>query len=256
MSMSAAERVDEAPRVAGRLVALALSTAVVFFALGVALKPIFPDGLPPGPEGRRIYLSLLVVALVVAQVVIVALAEKGEWMRTGLGHAGWSPVAILGGLGIGAAIPAGAALIGQLSGAPNLALAWVWPTTGVLMIALVGSLLDALLLRGYVIGLLADAWGDVAAVALTAFVATLLALQVESPTPVQTVDAFLLAVCLGVLRLRTGSLVAAWLAQLAWAVVRDGFGTIPIPGVTAGLLALISFLLFRLRSRTAGPQRA
>jgi membrane protease YdiL (CAAX protease family) len=248
MSTSASGQVDGALRMTGRLVALACLTAVVFVALGVALKPVFPDGLPPGAAGRQIYQSLVVVALAVAQVVVVAVVEKGDWSLTGL--AGWSPVAILGALGIGIAIPAVSALVGHLSAASSDPLGWVWPTSNLLTIALIGSLMDALLFRGYTIGLLAAAWGDVVAVALTALGAALFVVRADAPTPILVIDVFMMATCLGILRLRTGSLAAAWLAQLAMLLVRGGLGTIEVPGVTAGLLAVVSFLLFRTRSRT------
>ena len=250
MSTSAFERDYGALQVVGRLVVLTLATTLLFFIVGVALKPMFPDGLPPGAAGRQIHQSLFVVALAVAQVIVIAVMERSDWSLTGLGSSGWSPWAILGGLGLGLAIPVSSALIGPLVGGPSFVLSWVWPTSTVLTFAFVGTLMEALLLRAYLIGLLAEVWGDVIAVAGTAMLATLLALQIDSPTPLQTFDVFMLASCLGLLRLRTGSFAAAWLAALAAVVVRDGLGTIPVPGVTAGLLAVVSFLLFRMRTPT------
>lgn len=251
-----AERVDEALRVAGRLVALAALVAVVFFGLGVVLKPLLPDGLPPGIEGRQFYLTLVVVALGIAHVVMVAVAEKGEWRLTGLGRESWSPRAIASGLGLGLAIAASTALIGHYAGSRTGALTWVLPTTVVLLLSLVSTLVDALMLRGYTIGIIASKWGDAPAVALTALVATLLALRIEAPTPLVVLDAFMMASFLGILRLRTGSLAAAWLAHLGAEVVLESLGTAPLPGVTAGLLAMVTFLLFRLRPKTSRPGRA
>ncbi len=253
MSKSVSERVDEALRLTGRLVALVLIAGVGFFALGVALKPVFPDGLPPGADGRQIYIALLVVSFSVAQVAMVALADKGDWTLTGLGAPGWSPLAILGGLAIGLGVPALGTVAGHVASGTARDLAWTWPASAAFMTVLVRSMLESLLLRGYPIGLFAAAWGDAIAVALTALGATLVVLQGEAPSPALAIDAFALATCLGILRLRTGSLVAAWLAQLAAELVRAGLGSPPVPGVTAGLLLVVSFLLFRMRPATDGP---
>lgn len=250
-----AVRIDEALRMVGRLVAFAAATGVVFFGLGVAFKPVFPEGLPLGAEGRLIYLLLLVMALLVAQVLMVAVAERGDWRHSGLGKEGWSPKAIALGIGVGVLVASLLPLVVRYSGFGDAAtVGWSTPTATVAQLVVLSTLVDALMLRGYAIGLLASRWGELAAIALTALVATLLEVQGQSATAEAAAHAFMLAAVLGALRLRTGSLPAAWLAQLAGALIGEAAG--PGPSVaTAGLLAVVTFLLLRPRPRTTRPGR-
>lgn len=250
-----ADGIDEALRLAGRLVALAAATGVVFFLLGIAFKPVFPDGLPLGDAGRLIYLLLLVMALLVAQVLMVALAERGDWGHTGLGRHGWSPRALALGFGLGALVAGLLPVLAHYTGTgePGAA-AWTMPTAAVLQVVALSALVDSLLLRGYAFGLLASRWGEAAAIALTALVATLLAVRGEAPTAEAAGRAVLLATFLGVLRARTGSLPAALLAHLAVVLVAAGTA----PGrflATASLFAAVTFLMLTRLPRTARPGR-
>lgn len=251
-----ADRIDEALRLTGRLVAFAAVTGVVFFLLGVAFKPVFPDGLPLGDAGRLIYLLLLVMALLVAQVLMVALAERGDWRHTGLGRTGWSPPALAFGAGLGALVAGIVPVLAHYTGIgePGVA-AWTTPTTAVLQVVALSALVDSLLLRGYAFGLLASRWGEAAAIALTALVATLLAVRGEAPTAEAAGRAFLLATLLGALRSRTGSLPAALLAHLAAVLVAAGTGP-DLFLATASLYAVVTFLLLTRLPRTARPGRA
>jgi membrane protease YdiL (CAAX protease family) len=117
------------------------------------------------------------------------------------------------------------------------------------------TLVDTLMLRGYVMGLLEAHWGEVAAIALTALVAALLAVQGSDPTADTAARAFLLAAFLGALRLRTGSTTAAWLAQVGGALIAEGAGDGPFVA-TAALLVVVTFLVLKLLPRTARPGRA
>lgn len=257
MPKSAAARIDEALRVTGRLVAFAGLAAVVFFVFGVVLKPLFPDGLPLGEEGRQLYLILLVVALGLAQLIVVAVGEKSKWALTGMGPTGWAPLGIAMGLVLGLVVqgvPLGVAAFTGL-GEPGTA-AWAWPTRDLLLLAVASTLVDALMLRGYLIGLLAAHWGEVAAVGATAFIALALAVLGDTPTLSAALLAAGTAAFLGTVRLRTGSLAAAWLAHLAMTLLVDAAGRDSVPFVTAVLSGVVSFLLFVRRPGAVGPGHA
>lgn len=255
MSRTFNETVDEALRVTGRLVAFAALTGATLFLLGIALRPFFPSGLPAGATGRQVYLTLIVLALVVGTVLVVALLEKGEWRLTGLGKAGWSPRAIGGGLALGLLVPALLFGTERLLGAAA-PIAWRVPSTTLLVVVIASTLVDALMLRGYALGLLASRVGDLAAAVAMALPATLVALNDGTPTPLTAIDALVMATCLGVFRLRTGSLAATWIVHLLIDCASESAGRGPLPGMTAGLLVVVTFLLFRLRPRTHRPGRA
>ncbi len=251
-----ADRIDEALRLAGRLVAFAAATAVMFFVLGIAFKPVFPEGLPLGAEGRLIYLLLLVMALLVAQILMVALADRGDWRHTGFGKDAWSPRALALAFGLGLLVQGLMPLVVRSTGlAEPGALAWTAPTATLITVVVLTTLVDTLMLRGYVMGLLESRWGEVAAIALTALVAALIAVRGSDPTAEAAARAFLLAGFLGALRLRTRSVMAAWLAQFGGALVAEGAGDGPFVA-TAALLAVVTFLVLKLLPRTARPGRA
>jgi membrane protease YdiL (CAAX protease family) len=251
-----ADRIDEALRLAGRLVAFAAATAVMFFVLGIAFKPVFPEGLPLGDEGWLIYQMLLVMALLVAQILMVALAERGDWRHTGFGTEAWAPRALALAVGLGLLVQGLMPLVVRSTGLGEPgAVAWAAPTATLITVVVLTTLVDTLMLRGYVMGLLEAHWGEVAAIALTALVAALLAVQGSDPTADTAARAFLLAAFLGALRLRTGSTTAAWLAQVGGALIAEGAGDGPFVA-TAALLVVVTFLVLKLLPRTARPGRA
>jgi membrane protease YdiL (CAAX protease family) len=253
---SFAEHIDEALRLTGRLVAFALTGGVVFFLMGMLLKPVFPDGLPMGQRGRLLYEIIFVAALGVAHVVLVALAERGEWKRTGLGARAWSPVAIVTAFSAGAFVTAIVPIASLIGGTADVA-SWGWPPRDVLTFLIGYTLAESLALRGYVIGKIAALWGALAAICLTALIATLLAVRGVEISGIAALQAFALAAFLGAVRLRTGSVVAAWLAQLGSALAFETLGGNAESSATAGVLAVVTFLLLlRMRPRAEGPGRA
>jgi membrane protease YdiL (CAAX protease family) len=190
-------------------------------------------------------------------VVVLFALDRGRWALAGLGEGAWAPAALALGLALGIAVQGASALAMAFTGVVEPAgVAWSWPTGSVLLLGVAGTLVDAFLLRGYVIGLVAARAGQVTAVAVTMLVAVVMAASGGSPTLMDAATAAATAAFLGALRLRTGSLAAAWLAHLAIETIADGMGGDALPAVTAGLLALVSFLLFVLRPRTDGPGRA
>ena len=283
------ERADEAVGILGRLIALTAVTALVVFLSGIALKPVFPDGIPPGLDGRILLALILGFALAVAHVVVVALLEQGHWRLTGFHKESWHPL----GLGLGAAAGAvavlspGAALVwtGQLQSASTSPGEWLPFAVGTLAAVSALAAAEELIFRGYLFGLLLDRWGAAAALLLTSFVFAAVHAFNPGATIVSLAAVASAGLMLGAVRVRTGSTVAAWLAHTAinWvqaAVLRlpvSGLELAPPPGhrleshgapwltggawgleggaAAAGAFLLISFLLLGARAPASSSAR-
>jgi membrane protease YdiL (CAAX protease family) len=221
---SISERVDEALRIAGRLAVIVGATVGMMLILGVALKPVLPMGLPPGPTGRMILLLLLSFSLVIAHLVAVVAFDGSQWDFVDLGGGAWHPGRLL------LAIVLGATAIGAVGGilyaSGGLVLRTGAPlpmqryVSDVALLVLVGTLVEALAFRGYLLGLLAARWGMTAAVLLSSTLAGLYHGVDRLAGPVTVLGAFALAALLAVLRLRLRSLPAAWLAHVAVSLVQ------------------------------------
>lgn len=283
------EQVDEALLVIGRLVVAAGGSLLALLLLGVALKPLLPDGLPAGRDGRMIFTILLTSSLTVGHLVAGAMLERGRWEPTGLGSGAWRPLSLLAGPALGVlAIAAPAVLLlatGVLQLVPAPGVEWSsFAGESLLAVALL-ALVQELGFRGYAIGLVAERWGDAAAIAVTSLAAVLLALRAPSPSVPTLLGVATLATCLGAIRLHTGSLMASWLAHVAFAWTQVGVLHAPRPGVVlpaaplyaleggaphwlsggtngpgagvavAASLAVVTFLVLRARPANAGQAR-
>lgn len=212
------ERVDEALGVIGRLIAFAAVSLAVLFLIGVALKPILPDGLPPGREGRAIFTMLASLSLVVGHVVVVPLFERMRWEVAGLAAAQWDPRWLLGGAlagALGILLPAAVLLAtgrAEVVVHPAGALA-EYLVDGALLVG-AASAMEELVWRGYVFGLIADRWGGGAAVAATSLLFAAVTGLSPAAEPFTIVAILALGVLLATIRRRAG-LAAAWLAHAA-----------------------------------------
>ena len=63
-----ADQSDEVLKVIGRLAALAGASLLTMLIVGIALKPLLPNGLPVGREGRMIYLIMISLSGLYAMV--------------------------------------------------------------------------------------------------------------------------------------------------------------------------------------------
>jgi len=285
------EQADEALRVVGRLAFLAGASLLTLFVLGVALKPFLPDGLPGGREGRMILLIMIASALAVGHLLAGIMLERGRWEPTGLGPGAWRPLALLTAPAMGvAAIGAPAALLLLLGRAEVVAepgAHWAAFAGDALVVVALLTLTHELAFRGYAIGLIAERFGGPAALLLTSLVAGLVPLAAAAPLTMESVAAAVaLAACLGAIRLRTESVVASWLAHLAFSWTQLAVLHSPLPaaelpsppgyaivagepawlsggthGLSAGAavaasLAVITFLVFRPRPANTRRTRA
>ncbi|MDH5233339.1 MAG: CPBP family intramembrane metalloprotease [Gemmatimonadota bacterium] len=283
------ERVDEAIGILGRLVAFTAATLLVVFLCGIALKPVFPAGVPPGLEGRVFIAVIVTFALVVAHVVVVALLERAEWQVTGFQVDGWRPLALAIGLIAGLAgvlLPGGILLstghIKVITGVPGPWFPFAASSLGVFAAL---AAMEELIFRGYFFGLLLDRWGPRAAIGCTTAGFALLHFFNPGATAWTLLGVGVAGFFLGMLRYATGSLAAAWLAHVAINWAQAAVFRIPVSGLhlqlppgfhgemqgpawltggawgleggvaTAAALLLISLLLLGVRAPTVGTGR-
>lgn len=191
--------------------------------------------------GERLSLeaTLLCVALLLAHGVALRWLDGGEWGAVGLDGRAWRPRALATGT-----------LVGTLGiGVPILLLVGVgWlslvraPDASSLVLALrlaaflaPAALWEELAFRGYVLRVLADTWGDRAAVLVSALAFGLIHLANPGADLRSTLLVSLAGIWLGIVRVATGSLPAAWLAHWAWNWTMAGLWHAPVSGVGFGM---------------------
>lgn len=229
------ERANEALGILGRLFACTGVTLLVFFLSGIALKPVFPAGVPPGVDGQVLFALMLAFALTVAHVVVVALLEQAHWRVTGFDRASWHPVGLGAALAAGAAaiLTAGAVLLwtGHLQASPTIPGDWLPFAVGSLGVLAALAAGEELIFRGYLFGLLLDRWGRAAALVVTSG----LFAAVHAFNPGATVSALAAVAAagffLGAVRIATGSTVAAWLAHTAVNWAQAAVLRLPVSGL-------------------------
>lgn len=210
---------NEAGRLFWRLVVLAIVAAALFVGTGMLLKGVFPLGLPSGYQGQTVFFLMGATAIGLTHVAAAFLEKSGSWYVLGFTSASWSPrglaFAFLGGAAL-MAVTVGLLLalgMAQLQAtAPGSLGAHLLETS---LIAAGWTLVDALLLRGYVFGSIHKRWGSWTAVGVTTLLAigaTLAVLRLSWPA---VISAASLAMFLGAIRARTGGLAAPWLAHFA-----------------------------------------
>ena len=228
------ERVDIALGVVGRLVAFGVATVGVVFVAGIALKPVFPDGMPAGTDGRVLLSLIITFALVVAHVLVVAILERAEWALSGFHLEAWRPIGLATGLATGAVavLVPGTLLFwaGQLTSTSTPAGAW-WPfALGALGVLAVLAAVEELIFRGYLFGLLLDRWGRGTALAVSSLTFAGLHLFNPGATPIALLCVAVAGLFLGAVRLATGSVVSVWLAHLAINWIQVVVFRLPVSG--------------------------
>ena len=179
--------------------------------------------------------TILCVGLALAHIAALRWFDGRPWRDVGMGEGSWRPGALLtgtlsGALGIGIPI---LLLVGvgwlALRAAPDgssLALA-----LRLLAFLAPAALWEELAFRGYALTTLADAVGAPAAVLATSVVFGLIHLSNPGADWRAVALVTLAGVWLGVVRLATGSLWAAWLAHLAWNWTMAGVWHASVSGI-------------------------
>lgn len=217
---------DEAGRLFWRLVVLGIVAAALFVGTGVLLKGVFPLGLPSGYQGQTVFFLMGAASVGLAHVAAAFLEKSGSWYVLGFTSTSWAArglaLSFVGGaavmaLSVGLLLALGMAQV-QASGAGSIG-AHLMESA---LIAAGWTLVDALLLRGYVFGAIHKRWGSWMAVAVTSLLAigaTLAVLRISVPA---VISAASLALFLGAIRARTGGIAAPWLAHFAFVWTQVG----------------------------------
>jgi len=210
-----AERREEVLAIIGRLLALVLVTAGAVFVFGVALKPAMPQGLPGGANGRLFLQFIIGVALIVGHAVVLYGLERGDLRIAGVDAERWTvldhviaPLLPIGVVGASAAV-----LLAM--GAVELAVRPPGDSVGraldLLPAAMIVSLVDALMFRGLLLGLVDARFGHRVALIVASLVpAAVIAARGHPAGAVLATGCS--AALLAAVRLRSGSLPASWLA--------------------------------------------
>lgn len=162
-----------------------------------------------------------------------------DWARVGLARAAWGvrPAALgvaVGGLAI--LVPSTLLLLAHRFAFEAQPSAQPWGATAVAAFVLLApsAFVEELAVRGYLLTALRDAWGARAAVAATSVCFGLMHLFNPHPTVLSTATVALAGVFLATVRLATGSLVAAWMAHLAWNFAQAAVLHAPVSGLALG----------------------
>lgn len=215
------------------LIALAAMWTLQFLA--AVLQPL--ADIPPGdPRVLVASFTILSLSLLIAHVVMVRLIDRRDWTWVGLGqqHVAPRPLllhSILGIVAIG--VPTLLLLLVgwfRLEPQPGGSTAWAIFALSTLALLAPAALFEELLFRGYPFAVLREAVGVQATVAVTSVVFALMHFQNPGAGLLPLFVVVLAGVWLAAVLLVTGSLVAAWLAHLAWNWALVGLLHAPVSG--------------------------
>lgn len=226
-------------------IALFFGATFVAGALVSAFGLALPERTPFVALARawRVPLDQIGALLALLAGTWIALRVDGrgvaDWSRVGLARAAWGvrPSAlgvVVGGLAILVPCALLLAMRRFTFDAQPAAATWVSTAGAALVLLVPAALVEELALRGYLLTALRDAWGARAAVAATSVCFGLLHLFNPHPTVLSTATVALAGVFLATVRLATGSLVAAWMAHLAWNFAQAAVLHAPVSGLAVG----------------------
>lgn len=207
------------------LAALYLVVLVVSIVLAGAIQHALPGAGALSPLSPVPWLFVL-AAVLLAHVVMVRVIDRRPWSDVALGRDAAGAPRIAVGFGIGAlavGVPCLVLLaLGWLQMAPGVAGSVSAVTVRLLALLVPAALAEELMVRGYLLTVLADGFGRGAAVVSTSVLFALLHWANPGATMWSLVVVALAGTWLGVVRLTTASLYAAWAAHLAWNFVLAG----------------------------------
>ncbi len=209
----------------------AASVLATVVALGAAT---LLSGRSPESAGLLATSVALCVALLASHALMVRVVDRAQWSSVGL-HADAARGSVLVRGAVAGALAIGAPTllllaVGWLRFDPAADGPWFAAAAQLALVLLPAALWEELFLRGYVLSVLRDAWGGAWAVSVTSIVFGLLHVR----NPEMTSRAILLVILaggfLGIIRLATGSLYAAWIAHFAWNWVMAALFHVPVSG--------------------------
>jgi membrane protease YdiL (CAAX protease family) len=187
------------------------------------------------------YTWLMLVAAVAAHGVALRQVDDLPWEAVGVGVAAWRRGALAVGAAAGAAAIAATLLLLLVTGGlraerlgDGSAVAWAQNALHVLWLLAPAALWEELVFRGYLWRVAQDAGG--VRVALVATSVGFGAVHLLNPgAGPRTLSAVVLAgACLGLVRVATDSVAAAWAAHLAWNWVMAAVAHVPVSGLPFG----------------------
>ena len=236
---------DESPAVVPPRVVVAGYWRVAVFlgvallaCVGLQLATVFLFRLGRGGAPSLAWsVATLAVGLLVAHAVVLRRYHDGHWDFVGLQRAGLTPSALLR-----------AGLLGVLTiGLPSVLLLSAgelrveagdatglapWKSALPLLAVLVpAALWEELALRGYLFAVLRERFDARGALVVTSAIFGALHLPNAGATALSTAAVALAGVFLGLVRLSTGSLYAAWAAHLAWNLTLSFALRTPVSGI-------------------------
>jgi hypothetical protein len=222
-----------------RLVVFVLACVVGVLGLRLVhslLAPWIPVGARPVS-----FVLVMTGGFLIGHVMTFRQVDGRGWAFVGLGRAALEPRAIvlaatIGGLAV--ALPIAVLLtLGWAQLAPGTPGSVAGAAVAGIAFLLPAALWEELFVRGYAFSLLRERWGSAGAVLSTSAAFGSLHLLNDGATVLSVGVVMLAGIFLGLIRLRTDSLYAAWMAHVSWnAVLVVGFHAIvsgiemPAPG--------------------------
>jgi membrane protease YdiL (CAAX protease family) len=167
-----------------------------------------------------------IAAVLLAHVVMVRFVDRRPWTDVALGRANLTWPRVLAGTASGTlalAIPCSLLfLAGWLTIVRGVGGNVGVVTLRLLALLVPAALAEELMVRGYLLTALADGFGRLTAVVATSVLFGALHFANPGATPASLIVVSLAGIWLGVVRVTTDSLYAAWAAHLAWNFVLAG----------------------------------
>jgi hypothetical protein len=183
-----------------------------------------------------------------ATTVALRVVDDAPWSDIGLGEGAWRPRIVALGALFGAAVIAivGGILVGggylhfeplpdllQGAGSPggSALAAWSGAAVRILLLLAPAALFEEMIFRGYLWTVAEDAWGPRVALWSTSILFGLVHVRNPGAGVRTTLLVVLAGLSLGVLRQKTDSLPAAWMAHLAWNWIMAAVLHVPVSGL-------------------------
>jgi membrane protease YdiL (CAAX protease family) len=206
----------------------AVYVVVLIVTLGIAgaLQRLVAPTSVVSPSGTTVSWITTVAAALLAHVVMLRFVDRRPWSHVALGRANASWTRVLAGIAVGTlavGVPCAVLLASHwLTIAPGVSGDVAAVTLRLLALLAPAALAEELIVRGYLLTALADGFGRWIAVLTTSVLFGALHFANPGATPWSLVVVALAGIWLGVVRLTTDSLYAAWAAHLAWNFVLAG----------------------------------
>lgn len=211
------------------------------------LAPLFAALSRAVGEPVAVFPWIVLTAVWFAIVLAMRVVDDAPWSGIALGEGAWRPKVLASAWLLGTAMIVLTALVLLAGGwlqfepVPDLSAvetgamvpqsSWSGGALRWLVLLAPAALWEELVFRGYLWTVTEDAIGATAALVVTSILFGLVHLQNPGSGVRTTALVVLAGVCLGLVRMRTGSLPAAWMAHLAWNWTMAAVLHVPVSGL-------------------------